>query len=215
MPLQELLVSSPANLPTPAGVSFGPPCTTKDQDIAGWAASQPTMTQALNTGSYIMVIVQTRNTRLWNIGASQYDFKPEEDYIIAAYAVSASIGNPYTPGAVAREWLKSSQAQSERKGYAINADCIKLFQCSDKGCNLTTKGLVTLIKFNMKQGGSHAEATTTAFQNISDGMKFGWRGGKFASPGPQPSPTRQRANAFLADHRAPLPGWTPGVIPQG
>jgi hypothetical protein len=197
MGIQEALVWSKAPLSRPAGVLFDPPCTTSALDLKNWDDMIPAMERELASGRFIMVLVQTRNTRLWNARKHEYDFKPEEDYIVASYSVSADIGRPYKPGTVAQTWLNRVLTLESGRTRRLNADIIHMFQCSDKGCNLTVLGQARLINFHMKGGKSISEATSVAQDAICNGLKLGWRGGMFpgiglASAAP---PLRSRSNA--------------------
>ena len=98
MPVQEALVLSLADLATPSGVSFQPPCKTREEDAAAWQQVLPGLTAQWNQGREIMALIQTRNTRQWSASARNYVYKPSEDYLIAAYSVAPSLGRPYTPG---------------------------------------------------------------------------------------------------------------------
>ncbi len=205
MPIQEILVHQAADLAAPQGVSFGPPCATKDQDIASWTALVPAMTQELANGRYIMVLVQTRNTRTWSDMRKQYVFKPDEDYIVASYSVSQDIGRPYSPSTVAFRWLDKLKADSESRTMGMTSDMTHMFQCSPKGCNLTNVGLMKLIKFNMSSGKSAVEALSLAKNAIGDMQKFGWRGGTFTGLASAPGEGRSRSYAFSAP-KPKLPG---------
>lgn len=194
MPIQEALVWEPSQLERPAGVLFDPPCATKDDDAAQWGALLRDMLRCMEMGDYIMALIQTRNTRSWNDRARQYDFKPSEDYLVAAYRVSAEIGTPYSPGRVGRQWLDAVHAQQVGKFVEPDPYSIQLFQCSAKGCNLTTVGVMKLITFHTGKGMAYAQAFTTAKDAIADGLKFGWRGGSFPPIG---SIGRARSGAFI------------------
>lgn len=205
MPIQEIVVHQAADLAAPQGVSFGPPCTTKDEDIAAWAAIGPAMTQELANGRYIIVLVQTRSTRPWSHNQSQYIFKPSEDYIVASYSVSQEIGRPYSPSIVTFRWLDKLKADSDKRTMRLDGDMIHMFQCSPKGCNLTSVGLLTLTKMNMKSGKPEVEALSFAKNAIGDAQKFGWRGGSFPGLERAPGENRARSSAFSAP-RPRLPG---------
>lgn len=130
-----------------------------------------------------MALVQTRNTRSWNSRIRQFDFSPAEDYLVAAFAVSSGIGARYTPGWVAMQWLDLVHARQVDGAMSPNADAIQVFQCSAKGCNLTTVGLMKLITFHGKSGKSSAEPISITKGSIADGLKYGWRGGAFPPMG--------------------------------
>lgn len=210
MPIQEALVWKPEQLAAPDGVSFEPPCKTKDQDIKIWNDTVPHMAAELGKGRYIMVLVQTRNTRTWSPSYKRYLFNPPEDYIIAAYSVSSSLGKPYQAGTVAYRWLDQVKATSDQRTMGLDADMIHIFQCSSQGCNLSTVGLMKLITFKTKAGAGHAEAMSFAKDAIGNREKFGWRGGAF--PGLESVETgggRMRSSAFSAP-KPRMPGLLGG-----
>ncbi|MDB5412510.1 MAG: hypothetical protein JWR10_845 [Rubritepida sp.] len=101
MPIQEALVWQKSQIPRPAGVLFDPPCKTRAQDLTSWNALVPAMKNEIGAGRYIMVLVQTRNTRSWVVNDMQYTYKADEDYVVASFSLAATMGTSYTPGTVA------------------------------------------------------------------------------------------------------------------
>jgi len=205
MPIQEALVWQRSQIARPGGVLFDPECKSKAQDIAAWNELIPHMRREIAADRYVMALIQTRNTRAWSANDMQYAFKPAEDYLVAAYLVSSSIGNPYAPSTIAHAWLNRVLATQSGRTLGINQDHIHMFQCSAQGCNLTTVGLTRLISFHEKGGKTHSQAISLAQSAIVDGQKYGWRGGAFPgigmasapSPDPGPAPTgRGRSGAI-------------------
>jgi hypothetical protein len=182
MPIQELLVSRDAQLARPHGVLFDPPCKTRDEDIQSWNDMVPAMAGELAKKRLIMVLVQTRNTRTWDATDKQYQFNAPEDYIVASYSCSPELGAPYIPGTVSGRWLVGKAKDNEGRTMGLDSDMIHMFQCSAQGCNLSTVGLLKLTKFHMTNGKTSVEAFNSAKTAISDGQKFGWRGGAFPKP---------------------------------
>lgn len=177
MPIQEALVLSLADLPAPSGVSFGPPCASKDADQDAWTKLLPGLAAQMGQGRSIMALIQTRSTRAWSATAKNYDFKPAEDYLVAAYSLSPKLGSPYVPGSCSRHWINnayvSQQGQAPDNG---TIDQFLVFQCSPQGCKLSFNGVMQLTKFNMKSGAPQVQASTAAMDSITDAAKFGWRG---------------------------------------
>lgn len=179
MPLQEVLVWDGKQLPRPAGVLFDPPCTTREQDIKLWnSLIKPTLAQ-MSIARYIMAVVQCRNTRKWDDGTKQFKFAPKEDYLVATYSISARLGAPYKPGIVAERWVDKAFAQANKRTLNLDQDCIQIFQCSEKGCQLSANGILALTEFNMKNGKKTVEAFTEARAKLVNPIEFGWRGGAF------------------------------------
>jgi hypothetical protein len=183
LPIQEALVWQRAPLSRPGGVLFDPACTTREADLKLWDDMIPMMEVELSSGRFIMVLIQTRNTRLWNAKRHEYDFKPADDYIVASYSLSPDIGRPYIPGTVAQAWLNRVLTLQSGRTSGIDANIIHMFQCSDKGCNLSVVGQTKLINFHMKGGKTVSDATSAAQDAICNGLKFGWRGGVFPGIG--------------------------------
>lgn len=177
MPVQEALVLSLADLATPSGVSFQPPCKTREEDAAAWQQVLPGLTAQWNQGREIMALIQTRNTRQWSASARNYVYKPSEDYLIAAYSVAPSLGRPYTPGLCARHWVQNAAAaQTNGDADRGTIDMFLVFQCSPAGCKLSFTGVTRLMKFHQKNGASEVQAASTAIDAITDTAKFGWKG---------------------------------------
>lgn len=222
MPIQEALVWAVGGLARPANVLFDPPCVAQQQDVAAWTAVMPQLQGEIQNGRYVMALIQCRGTRDWNQQARQYSFVPNEDYLVAALSVLAALGNPYVPGTVSGAWLRQT-AQNQ----ALPANIVQLFQCSPEGVNLTMNGVIKLIQFHQTQGAPHVQAINLAVSAITDGQRYGWRGGIFPAwvqgmiPVAQPPPQQQ--HVWIPAHpQAPQPpppaqqqhGWVP-AHPQG
>jgi hypothetical protein len=135
------------------------------------------MAEQMTSGRYVMVLVQCRNTRKWNDATKQFDFMPKEDYVIAAYSVSAQVGTHYTPSYVVSRWVSKVIAGSEGRTQKLDADCIQIFESSPQGCNLTKKGVMFILEKKRKEGVPDVKAFTLG--NFADPTKYGWRGGSF------------------------------------
>lgn len=202
MPLHEILVWNKSQLARPAGVLFDPPVKSRLEDEQAWKLMMPDMGQQISSGRFIIVLVQARGTRIWNSMDDQYTFKPAEDYVVAAYSVSGDIGNPYTPGTIARVWLNRQLDLQSGTTRGLTSSYTHMFQASSKGCEFSTLTQLKLIKFNLASGAKHAEAVISAQNAMSEGLKYGWRGGAFpglwvAAEISAPVLSRGRSNAIL------------------
>ncbi len=213
MPIQEAIVWDPlAPLARPAGVGFGAPCSTKDADEASWKRAIPKLRTALKAGSFVGILVQTRNGRPWSEEAKNYLFNYDEDYLVAAYILDAGLGEPWRPGMMIMDWL--SLFSFSRPGlveYQPTAGLDQVFQCSKNGCALTRNGPVTLVKFFEKGGASRGEAIAKAMgeslmpktKDQKGRRSAGWIGGDF------PKQTRARSGLKMGfrppSYQAPTP----------
>lgn len=191
MAIYEYLISSPADLGAPGGVTFPEKSKSKDADLKAWNALMPELFTHMKMGMYIMVVIQGRQLtdRKWDrAGMNFTGFDPKEDGILAAYCLSASVGRPYMPGLCSGDWIKNMMAQS-RMGVGVrdmkrmqrgSADMFQRFQCSTEGFQLAVNGCVKLLKFYEKGGGSVAtSASAGATQDMIRPLRWGWRGGMF------------------------------------
>lgn len=190
MAIQEaFLFGSSAQLARPCGVGFGAPCASREADSAMWLRARPAMREYLSQGAAIGILVQTRNTRAWNEETKNYSFSYDEDYLVAAYGVSAQLGRPWRPGLLIMEWLglfvfgrKLSQEFVKTEGID------QIFQCSPKGCKLTKGTAMHMVNFHTGKGESHGTAIaattmdmlkpTKQGQNVQRNTS-GWLGGEF------------------------------------
>lgn len=147
------------------------------------------MREFLGQGAAIGILVQTRNTRPWNEEAKNYSFNYDEDYLVAAYGVSAELGRPWRPGRLIMEWLglfvfgrKLSQGFDKTEGID------QIFQCSPKGCKLTKGTAIHMVNFHTGKGESQGTAIAATMMDMLKPTKqgqnvqrntAGWLGGEF------------------------------------
>lgn len=212
MPIYEAVAFDGTDLTKPLGVLFDPPCITKDADLALWQELLPVLQDAQGEADkHVCFLVQARSNRPWSETAHNYVFEPDKDYLIAAYIVAESFGEPWVPGALTKIWLDKQLNEFEyykapgrfegqqpksairrvdaARHRAINPEVMDVFQASDKGCGLSQLGVHTRVNVLMKGGDqSYAEVVDTTLTGMSD--KYGWQG-KFLgvySAGPMLNP---------------------------
>ncbi len=217
MAIQEaFLFGSSANLVRPCGVGFGTPCATRDADSAMWTRAKPAMREFLRQGSAIGILVQTRNTRMWNDDTMNYTFNYEEDYIVAAYGVSAQLGRPWCPGYMIMEWLGLFVfGRKLGEAFVKTAGIDQIFQCSPQGCKLTKGTAMHMVTFHTGQGESRGTAIATTMHDMLKPTKqgqninrntAGWIGGEFPAAQVRPVANligRERLRA--PNYQAPTP----------
>jgi hypothetical protein len=190
MAIQEaFLFGVSAQLVRPCGVGFGTPCASRDADSAMWIRAKPAMREYLQQGSAIGILVQTRNTRKWDDATANYLFNYEEDYIVAAYGVSADHGKPWRPGRLIMEWLGLFVfGRKLGEGFEKAPGIDQIFQCSPQGCKLTKGTAMHMVNFHTGQGESRGTAIAATMQDMLKPTKqgqnvqrntAGWLGGNF------------------------------------
>ncbi len=209
MPIQEALVTDPALLDTPCGVSFevpGDKFGTKALDRRSWAAELEATRATMEIGHSVVALIQTRSTRPWNQRTRQYDFKPDEDYLVSAWLVSEEAGTHYRAGTVLQRWFGEVNEALEIPHGNVEGELYNFWNCHPTSCKLSRNGPTFLIT-NFRGEGGVAEAISLAKRDFVNLNKFGWRGGSFTGAW-QSSPGRgnARVSPFRLGRRIPMAG---------
>ncbi len=191
MAIYEYLISSPADLSAPGGVTFPVKSKSRDADLEAWNDLMPELFTHMKMGGYIMVVIQGRQLtdRPWDKTALNFTgFDPKEDGILAAYCVSAAVGRPYMPGLCSGDWIKNMMAQ-RRMGVELadikrmqrgSTSMFQRFQCSSQGFRLAVTGCMKLLQFYEKDGGASVSSPSVGTtQDMVRPLRWGWRGGLF------------------------------------
>lgn len=211
MGIYEALVWSPAGLAAPGGVTFPPNSASYDADMTTWNDLLPMLTTQMFEGRYIMAIIQARNTgRPWSDAARNFQFKPTEDCMLAAYCVSANLGKPYTSGLCSGDYVKNMMAAAQtgiavenyRPAQRASTDLFQVFQCSAKGTKLAFRGCLMLINSYKKRGLPDVEATVKAAADMAQKDQWGWKGGIFPALVNRPPGARPRSAGGWTTPRA-------------
>ncbi len=181
VPVQEALITTAAGLAEPCGVSFRTPGDkygTKESDTRTWAAAVATAADRISRGWMVMVLIQTRTVRSWNAQLMQFNFMPAEDYLIAGWLVSPSLGSPYRPGTVMEKWFAAVDARLGSEGETPKV--FSFWNAAPASCTLSTRGPIHMITSQVANSGkTEVEAISIAKNQFVNSAKYGWQGGNF------------------------------------
>jgi hypothetical protein len=175
--MQEHLVMKKEDLAAPCGVSFDVPGDKygeRANNIKSWNEAVQDLGHDMDQGWFVMVLIQTRNVRVWQPLAKRFAFKPAQDILAAAYIVHPDIVATYVPGTVLNAYFGVYVYELGTVNIAKDK-IIKKWKVGEKTSQLTDLGAVKML-WNFLDQKPQVEAISLVKDSFVDGMKYGWRG---------------------------------------
>ena len=188
MPIIEYLITNPAGLAAPGGVTFPKfaEAFARARDTKMWEGLMPELFTHMKMGYYIMALILPRSgvAKPWNAAAMNFEgFNADEDALIGAYVIHKSLGNPYRPGLCSNDFAENLGRQGQastllpflKSSAPKSGEMFQIFHPDNASLRLQYGAVGKVLEQQQKTGSSFSDAMRV----ITRPEICGWRGGNF------------------------------------